>query len=1019
MSEDLLKAIVLLFAIVSKNKASDDERGAIMEFLSMHLDQESIGRYLRSYDDYKREPVSKDNLRYDDHQPFSVQVSAQAEVEQLAERFNLSLGIQQKMVLLITIINLIYTEGEITEQEENFIFFIGRALKIQETEVKAMLRFVTGSDADELSSENILIIDEGLQARATSGPRLTVKNLTGLIAILRMAGTEIYFIKYLGISTIYLNSVAMRSRKIEIFPTGSTIRSNRIEPVYYSEVVGQFLQTNEQQVTFRAEGISFYFKNGRAGLQNINIAEQGGTLAGLMGASGSGKSTLLNVLNGTEKPGGGKVSINGIDIYEQPEEVAGVIGYIPQDDLLIEELTVYENLYYAAKLCFGHYSEKQLSALAEGVLANLGLLEIQHLKVGSVLDKTISGGQRKRVNIGLELLREPSLLFVDEPTSGLSSRDSENIMDLLKELSLRGKMVFVVIHQPSSEIFKMFDSLIILDTGGLQIYYGNPVEAVPYFRKIVDAAGKSSAECPACGNVNPEQIFDIIETRVVNEYGRATDVRKISPEQWNRHFSEKAKFPRVTPPEDLPPASQKIPGRLKQLQVFFTRDVLTKLSNKQYMAINLLEAPLLAAFIAYLVKFYAVHNVKTPEYTFYQNENIPVFYFMSVVVVLFFGLTMSAEEIFRDRRILKRERFLHLSKGSYLNSKILIMFMFSAFQTLTFLIIGNMILEIPLSEFRYWLILFSCSCFANMLGLNISASFNSAVTIYILIPILLIPQLLLSGVVVNFEKFNPRLGGSGGVPFIGELMASRWAFEAFMVTQFKDNPLENLTYEAEKEIANIQYKQIYYFPALESKLEYCINHPEQWNRDGSMQLKSALFTLGNELGRELKSAGRNDFRVTNQLLNGKFDSAVFNATAEMISQLKDGYSKKMRQAVDKKDSIVNRLAETPEKLIRYRALRNRYLNEAVAEAVKNTNTTNRIVEVNGQLLQRIYPIYFDDHRPANLFDFRGNFYIPAKHFLGYKIDTLYFNIAMIWLMTIILYITLYYDVLKRIINFNR
>ncbi len=158
-----------------------------------------------------------------------------------------------------------------------------------------------------------------------------------------------------------------------------------------------------------------------------------------MGASGSGKSTLLSVLNGSERPSSGRVVINGIDIYQHPHKVEGVIGFIPQDDLLMEDLTVFQNLYFAAELCFGHYSKHELSVLVERVLINVGLSEIRNIKVGSPLKKTISGGQRKRLNIALELLREPAILFVDEPTSGLSSRDSENIMDLLKELSLRGK----------------------------------------------------------------------------------------------------------------------------------------------------------------------------------------------------------------------------------------------------------------------------------------------------------------------------------------------------------------------------------------------------------------------------------------------------------------------------------------------------------------------------------------------------------------------------------------------------
>lgn len=136
-----------------------------------------------------------------------------------------------------------------------------------------------------------------------------------------------------------------------------------------------------------------------------------------MGASGSGKSTLLSVLNGSEKPSSGRVLINGIDVHEEPKKIRGVVGFIPQDDLLMEDLTVFENLYYAARLCFGNYSKDELAEMVEKVLLSLGLSETRNLKVGSPLSKTISGGQRKRLNIGLELLREPTILFVDEPTS--------------------------------------------------------------------------------------------------------------------------------------------------------------------------------------------------------------------------------------------------------------------------------------------------------------------------------------------------------------------------------------------------------------------------------------------------------------------------------------------------------------------------------------------------------------------------------------------------------------------------
>src|SRR3954469_918771 len=164
---------------------------------------------------------------------------------------------------------------------------------------------------------------------------------------------------------------------------------------------------------------------------------------------------------------------------------------------------------------FREFSDEEIAKKCISLLADLGLTETKDLKVGSPLEKTISGGQRKRLNIGLELIREPSVLYVDEPTSGLSSRDSENIMDLLKELALKEKLIFVVIHQPSSDIFKMFDKLMILDVGGYPIYYGKPVDSVIYFKTAVNHVNCNESECIECGNVNPEQAFNIIESKVL------------------------------------------------------------------------------------------------------------------------------------------------------------------------------------------------------------------------------------------------------------------------------------------------------------------------------------------------------------------------------------------------------------------------------------------------------------------------------------------------------------------------
>ncbi len=1017
MSEELLKAIIQLFAIVARERITDAERSNVKEFLSLHLNRDATSYYLKLFDEFiqsQKSEAPKEVTTLDaDTQQF---VDDWAKIMQIVKQVNQALTMQQKMVMVVKIIELVHSETDISDRQGNLIFYIGQALKIPKADMQALKSFVTGQDIDELSSKNVLIVDEGSDEKPYPGPRIVEKNLTGLIAILRLPDAETYFIKYLGITTLYLNSILLKSRKVDIFPTGSTIRGDKIETVYYSDIVGKFL-TDESRahITFSADHLFYHFKSGRAGLQNVNIAEHGGKLIGLMGASGSGKSTLLNVLNGSEKPSSGRVLINGIDIHIESGKVRGIIGYIPQDDLLIEDLTVFENLYYAARLCFGHYTKEETISLAEQTLLSLGLTEIRNLKVGTPLQKTISGGQRKRLNIGLELLREPAILFVDEPTSGLSSRDSENIMDLLKELSLRGKMVFVVIHQPSSDIFKMFDTLIIMDSGGFQIYYGNPVEAVIYFRDVINAANKSQGACPECGNINPEQIFSIIETKIVNEYGRHTNTRKISPGQWYQYFKQGIKLPRIEHVQEALPVTQEIPNWIKQLRVFITRDVLAKASNKQYLYVNVLEGPVLAFFIAFMVKYYNI-LAGDHQYSFYNNHNIPVYFFMSVVVALFFGLTMSAEEIFRDRKILKREQFLHLSRSSYLTSKVLVLFLISAMQTILFLLVGNYILEIPYSEIRYWLILFSCTCFANMLGLNISASFNSAVTIYILIPVLIIPQLLLSGVVISFDKFNPSVGKPVGIPVIGEMMSSRWAFEAFMVTQFKDNPFERQFYDLDKIMAHAEYMRVYYIPTLESRLAYCLNHRLSWRNANDSKMVEAFDLVRNEIKYELSRVGESRLPEVDKLAIGKFDSTVYISTASFLKTLKQFYTNRMARAADEKENKVNALTATVESTAVFNKKRNAYVNEAVSNAVKNVTASDRIVEYQGRLIQKIFPIYMDEHRPLHYFDFSANLFQPTKFFAGKSFDTLYFNIGVIWSMTLFLFMTLYFDVLKKFIQ---
>jgi hypothetical protein len=521
-------------------------------------------------------------------------------------------------------------------------------------------------------------------------------------------------------------------------------------------------------------------------------------------------------------------------------------------------------------------------------------------------------------------------------------------------------------------------------------------------------------ECHACGNVNPEQIFNIIETKVINEFGDTTNERKFSPEQWNEIFSKQIKIRSVLRANEIPHSTLHIPSWFKQTRLFSMRDVLSKISNKQYLLINLFEAPMLAFILAFIVRYYNVNDPFKAGYVFSKNLNLPAHLFMSIIVALFMGLTVSAEEIIRDRKILKREKFLHLNRSSYIISKISILFIISALQTALFVAVANYILQIQGVFFIHWGILFTVSCFANLLGLNISSAFNSAVTIYILIPILLIPQLILSGVVVKFDKLNPLIGNTSTVPFVGDLMASRWAFEAAMVAQFKDNEFEKEFYVYDKTMAAADYKKIYMIPELESQLDFVNLNRSNKEPGIRKEVREKLDLLRTTLEHEEKVT-KSGFSRNQDLTLERYDSTINQPLIEYLETLKKFYINRYNKADQEKEKKIEQMTNTPEKEKNFTSNKNAYQNEAITELVRNTMEQNRIIETDGKFVQKIYPIYKDPD-PDHMVDFNAQFYMPAKHFLNRNIDTFFFNLGVIWLMTFVLALSLYWEVLRKIID---
>ena len=999
-----------LFAIIAKQDdgATASERKFVEEFLYFQLSEDLVKEYLALYDEFVG-PVELD----ENGNPIKKLTSVKDSVKTLGicKKINKTLSQKQKVIVLVRLLELIAADRSFTEQRMAIIQTVSEVFNFVEEEYNAIVDFCKKESSELTDVAEIMVISDDDQVWEYSCKHISSK-LLGNITILRVVSEDLYFLKYDGKSDVILNGLPVNPSRMYLFAPGSTIKVPGGKPIFYSDIVSKFrADAVGINLSFEAKNISYYFPNGAIGLNNVTISEGSGKLIGLMGSSGAGKTTLLNALSGIEPVSEGQVLINGIDIYKDKDQIKGLIGYIPQDDLLIEELTVFENLFYNAKLCFKDATDEEITEKVMNVLSSLGLAERKDLKVGNPLQKTISGGQRKRLNIGLELIREPAVLFVDEPTSGLSSRDSENVMDLLRELTLKGKLIFVVIHQPSSDIYKMFDKMIFLDVGGYQIYYGNPVEAVVYFKKADNQANAEQGQCLVCGTVNPELVFNIIESKIVDDYGNFTNKRKVSPEQWNQLYNNQITLEDIQTVTEKPDVTLSIPTWFQQTKIFATRDMLSKWSNKQYLWINLLEAPILAFVLSFIIRYTEIPGA---SYLFRENDNIPAFIFMSIIVMLFIGLTVSAEEIFRDQKILKRERFLNLSKSSYLVSKLMILFSISAIQSLLFVVIGNSIVGIYGMYWDYWWMLFTVSCFANLLGLNISASFNSAVTIYILIPLIVIPQMILGGAMFSFDKLNRAIGGGEDVPAIAEVMVSRWAFEGLMVDQFMNNPFEKELFEIEKKESMASFKQAYYIPKLQELLEDCILLKEEKSDSSVTLLNDKLTTISNELNSEQSEIKRITFSHNPKLNHSNFNDNEIENVRITLDNLTSYYTEIFSVVNGKKMLAMQQLQKSPEAQKAFIQAKDDYTNEYLNELVTKSVEKNKIIVKDNRLIQKKDPVFKDSKTSGFV---RTHFFAPNKPFLGRLYDSFGFNILIIWIFSAFLYVTLYYDGLKKALTF--
>jgi ABC-type multidrug transport system ATPase subunit len=991
MTQTMLVAVLRLFALLSSMRGdakTRTTRSMVERYLEEHLSLHDREEHLLLFDDFLDMAMAGDDQ------------SRKQGAWDICTELCSNLPREEHYILLANILSLF----EPDDNDATTASILASALDMDWDVLQNLANFIHHPSSYHRLGQSFLVQDREAAPDECACTFLNLPSFNAAWTLLHIRETGTMLIMPTR-GTLTINGRLTRTGHFQVLPQGGLLRDGMGRPCYYSDI-SKVLHLGKQSspVVFEGRELDFRFPGSDNGLHHFSFKQGSGQLIGIMGGSGTGKSTLLSILNGTLPPDSGTLLINGRDLYADDPDLEGVIGYVPQDDLLFEDLTVAQNLYYNARLCLNNLSPEETGKRVEKTLIDLGQVETSDLKVGSSLDKTISGGQRKRLNIALELIREPAILFADEPTSGLSSSDSLNVISLLREQANNGCLVFVVIHQPSFQIFQMFDSLWVLDKGGRPIYDGNPMEAITYFRTAAQHSGAEECMCPTCGNVNPEQIFEIIEMKRVDERGRFTRDRLVSPEAWHQRYLEcKQAAPEHerTDPTNPPPRRLWRPGLWGQFTIFLTRNLLTRVANRQYMFINMLEAPLIGLVLAWLCR--GSSGEKIP---FVDNVNIAMFFFMSVIVAIFMGLSVSAEEIVRDRTILKREQFLSLSRFGYLNGKCAFLAGMTAIQVLGFMLVSFPLLDIPNMYLPGFAVLFSagfCSC---LVGLNVSASLKSVVAIYILVPLLLIPQMLLCGSVIDFNELSSRENRDNYVPLYAGIMPSRWGYEALVTEQYVNNRYMAPLFDLDCKLRQIDFDLDYRLEEIKSLADRPFMNA--CNTDKKNNDKESLRTARNEI-RKLEArlgmdSGLNDQDFDPQRYGRSEQKTIRNfvlaAAKELRNERKNVFAAKQQIQKDRKTALGTD---------GIRALKHNHTNTSVTRVVLGSMGLTSLRVQNGHVVQLSSPIC----KPPSSSLGRAHFGAATKRVGSILIPTFWFNLGMLWLLTLLLYLCLYADLINR------
>lgn len=516
-------------------------------------------------------------------------------------------------------------------------------------------------------------------------------------------------------------------------------------------------------VTIEVNAATIDAPDGHRLLDAVSLSIFPAELVALMGPAGAGKTTFLKAVNGYSAPAAGSVLFNGSDLYRFYDRFRQQMSYVPQDDIVHAELTVREALYFTAKLRTD-LTDPEIEQRIDAVLNSLGIQDKKNTIIGSQEKRVLSGGQRKRVNIAMELIAEAPVIFLDEPTSGLSSYDAENVVHVLKKLSCEGTTIVTTIHQPSLDIFKLFDDLIMIsrDRGGTgALAYFGPAypDSIEFFNPSLR---KSTSE------LSPEMLLSGLAQKPTSEWAAAYEQSR-----YKQLFVTDRSGKLPSPPQGETQGSSRGFG-FGQWWTLVRRNVLLKARDRAQSIILLAQAPLFGVLLGAV--FGSLRYSVAADWDKVARST-GALEFLMVIAAVWFGCNNVARDIVGEWSIFQRERMVSLKLPSYLFSKLTIAAILCLFQCATLLGIVTLVCHLQGSFLDVLAVLYLSSLVGAAVGLCVSARASTTEAAIAMLPLILLPVIALGGGLIPIHQMPTVMQQ------VAKVVPSRWAFEAELVLE--------------------------------------------------------------------------------------------------------------------------------------------------------------------------------------------------------------------------------------------